>query len=359
MSIIITNNGKGAVKLDKSSFAEEGKLQKFILENPDSIPLYDIKEDIRLLILCPEFPTKTGPIDLLATDQEGEIYVIETKLYKNPDKRLVIAQVLDYGTSLWRDSYDFEAFVDRANSIIQEKFNTDLKGRLRDFLEFGDEDVAEVIRKMKINLQDGNIKFVILMDQLHEQLKSIVVFLNEKSNFSIYPVQLEQYNHKDMEITVPKIHCTEAKKDRPQSKTERIPTDDEIIESYAGDPIAKQKIKDILDFVIKLNSGEKTMADFQAHKTGKTISFSIRPGNIERTWVGLTIKPQKNCIDFWVNIKYKETVKDIAIANLPGIESENKKTKDTGGIIARWPLQHFSLKAFEAFIEAVKAAYTN
>lgn len=40
-------------------------------------------------------------IDAVALDQNGDIYLIETKLYKNPDKRQVIAQVLDYGASLW------------------------------------------------------------------------------------------------------------------------------------------------------------------------------------------------------------------------------------------------------------------
>jgi hypothetical protein len=48
------------------------------------------------------FPTNSGPIDALGINKDGEIYIIETKLYKNPDKRLVVAQVLDYGASLWQ-----------------------------------------------------------------------------------------------------------------------------------------------------------------------------------------------------------------------------------------------------------------
>ena len=32
---------------------------------------------------------------------EGEVYGIETKLARNPDRRTVVAQALDYGAALW------------------------------------------------------------------------------------------------------------------------------------------------------------------------------------------------------------------------------------------------------------------
>ena len=82
MAIIISKNGKNAVKVDKSTFDKEDYLQRYIHENPESIPLYDIKEDIHLLILAREFPTNSGPIDAIGIDKDGEIYLVETKLYK-------------------------------------------------------------------------------------------------------------------------------------------------------------------------------------------------------------------------------------------------------------------------------------
>ena len=65
----------------------EDNLQQYIYDNPESIPLYEIKEDIRLLILAREFATKSGPIDAIGTDKDGEIYLVETKFYKNPKNR--------------------------------------------------------------------------------------------------------------------------------------------------------------------------------------------------------------------------------------------------------------------------------
>ena len=97
MAIIVSKGGKGAKKIEKSDFEVEDYLQQYVYDNPESIPLTDIKEGVRLLVLAREFPTQSGPIDVLGVDRDGEIYCIETKLYKNPDKRLVVAHA-----GLWR-----------------------------------------------------------------------------------------------------------------------------------------------------------------------------------------------------------------------------------------------------------------
>ena len=91
MSIIISQNGKHARKIDQSNFDKEDRLQQYIHENPESIPIYELNEDKRLFVVQREFPTNSGPIDALAIDQDGDIYIVETKLFKNPDKRTVVA----------------------------------------------------------------------------------------------------------------------------------------------------------------------------------------------------------------------------------------------------------------------------
>jgi len=48
MSIIISQDGKKAQKVDKSDFEKEGYLQNYIHENPESIPVYEIEEDKKL-----------------------------------------------------------------------------------------------------------------------------------------------------------------------------------------------------------------------------------------------------------------------------------------------------------------------
>ena len=83
MSIIISKEGQQATKLERDVIHREDYLQQYIDGNPDCIPLHDLKENIRLLIVARDFTTpRGGCIDLLGVDADGEIYIVETKLAK-------------------------------------------------------------------------------------------------------------------------------------------------------------------------------------------------------------------------------------------------------------------------------------
>jgi len=212
MSIIISKNGQNAKKIDKSDFQKEHYLQEYIQNNPDSIPIYEIKEDKRLFIVKREFPTYAGLIDALAVDRDGEIYIVETKLYKNPDKRTVVAQVLDYGAALWKHMNDFQEFIDILNTETRAKFNMDFEEKLKDFFELSDEEIILATETMRKNLNEGNIKFVVLMNSIDERLKDLILYINQNSQFDIYAVELEYYKFEDYEIMIPKIFGVEVKK---------------------------------------------------------------------------------------------------------------------------------------------------
>lgn len=213
MPIIISNNGKGAVRVNESKFEKEGHLQEYIYENPEMLPLYEIKEDIRFLILAREFPTNSGPIDAIGIDKEGDIYIVETKLYKNPDKRIVIAQVLDYGASLWKSSIDFSDFTATLDKNIRKKFNLGLSEKLSSYFELSEEETDLLMESVRKNLNEGKFKFVVLMDRLEDRLKDLIIFVNENSKFDIYAVELDYYKHESWEIMIPKLFGNEVKKD--------------------------------------------------------------------------------------------------------------------------------------------------
>lgn len=213
MSIIISRNGKNAVRVEKSSFDKEDFLQQYIYENPESIPLYDIKEDIRLLILAREFQTNSGPIDALGVDRDGEIYIVETKLFRNPDKRTVIAQALDYGAALWKHSGDFAHFVASLDTAVNKTFDMSLVAKLRDFFGLSEEEAATLLESVRRNLSEGAFRFVVLMDQLDDRLKDLVIYVNQNSQFDVYAVEFEYYKHETQEIIIPKIFGAEVKKE--------------------------------------------------------------------------------------------------------------------------------------------------
>ena len=211
MSIIISENGKKAQKIDKSEFEKEDYLQNYIHENPESIPVYEIEENKRLFVVAREFSTESGPIDALAIDKDGDIYVVETKLYDNPDKRKVVAQALDYGASLWRHS-DYNEFISKINNEINNKFKISFEEKIKDFFATDDEQVIAILDAIKRNLQQGNIKFVILMDAIEDRLKDLIVYINQNSQFDIYAVQMEYYKFEKYEIMIPKLSGVEVKK---------------------------------------------------------------------------------------------------------------------------------------------------
>lgn len=276
MVIIISKNGINAKKIEKSSFEKEDYLQKYIYENPESIPLYDVKENTQLLVLCREFSTNSGPIDALGIDREGNIYLVETKLYKNPDKRLVVAQALDYGASLWK-SYKFEDFINQINSFLYKKLKVSINQRIKDFFHLGDEEVNNVIENIGSNLREGSFKFVVLMDKLHQQLKDLIIYLNQNSEFDIFAVELEYYKYEDYEIMIPRLFGSEIKKDINVSLGARKKWDEQ---SFFED--AKNKLNDKqLEAVRKLYDFSKQKADDIFFGTGVSLgSFNPKFYNV-------------------------------------------------------------------------------
>ncbi len=210
MAIIVSQNNQNARRIEESGFNLEDNLQEYVINNPEVIPIYDIDADARLFVAAREFGTQSGPIDALGFDASGNIYIIETKLFKNPDKRTVVAQALDYGASMWRHATDFDTFIAQLDAHTQKQFEATFKDKYQAF--FSLDDASDNLLTIKDNLAEGNIKFVVLMDSLDERLKDLILYVNQNSKFDIYAVDFEYYKHDQFEIVIPKLYGTEVKK---------------------------------------------------------------------------------------------------------------------------------------------------
>lgn len=272
MSIIISRNGEKAVSVEKSSFDREDYLQQYIYQNPESIPLAQLKENVRLLILAREFPTNSGPIDAIGIDRDGDLYIVETKLYKNPDKRTVIAQALDYGAALWKHSNDFGEFINILDNHAKRVFGVTANEKIQDFFELSDEEVERLVENAKRSLDEGKFKFVVLMDKLEDRLRDLILYVNQNSQFDVYAVELEYYKHGEYEIMIPKIYGAEVKKDInvASSTSERRKWDESSLiqnfkENYSSESF--RAFQQIYDFC-------KERADQVNFGTGQYASFS-------------------------------------------------------------------------------------
>lgn len=325
MAIIISRDGKNAKKIDKEDFAKEGYLQNYIHENPESIPVYEIEEDKKLFVVAREFPTESGPIDALAIDKDGDIYVVETKLYKNPDKRTVVAQSLDYGASLWRHG-NYEEFIKRINNEINKKFQISFEEKVKSFFDIDEDQTIVVLESIRINLREGNIKFVILMDAIDDRLKDLIVYVNQNSQFDIYAVQIEYYKFESYEIVIPKLFGVEVKKNISTASSSQRRIWDE--QSFIAQ--TKEKLDKDAEKLINLYAFFKQTADKIRWGTGnsngsfapiinklcKTISpFSFySDGNIMIKFNWLNHYGNKNTVDEFYNyfieeLRTKTTIK--------------------------------------------------
>ncbi|MDD4027409.1 MAG: hypothetical protein PHO75_04485, partial [Candidatus Shapirobacteria bacterium] len=349
---IISKNGKNAIKLDKSNFRLEDNLQQYIYDNPESIPLYDIKEDIKLLILAREFSTKSGPIDALGVDKDGELYLIETKFYKNPDKRTVVAQVLDYGASLWSNFRDFGNFIEQINLHTNKDFGKTLKQRLTDFFEISDDEINYLLENTRRNLNDGNFKFVVLMDHLHDQLKDLIIFLNNNSEFTVYAVELEYYKHQDFEILIPKLYGSEVKKDIGKSTVSKIILTDEEFINYYKDRPEETLVEELLRLSNRINENQSNYPNIMSIKTPKFLNFYLTTSFEDKVSINLPVNPdaEGGGLQIWgsdVNRQKVESVLNDSKLKYEKIIFKGNKS----GKIARIQLKNITIDQFDNFLK--------
>lgn len=187
-------------------------MQTQIAANPNILPLHEIEDGTELIAVVREFAVSTGFIDILGFDAQGEIYVVETKLVRNPDRRTVVAQALDYGASLWAGSADMDQFIAEVNALRARNGESNLRDALM-AAHGGDEAAADTsIERIGRNMTNGAFRFVIPMDRIPEELKDLTRYLNQNSRFALYLVELEQYQHDELTVVVPRLFGAETRK---------------------------------------------------------------------------------------------------------------------------------------------------
>lgn len=243
---IIISNEEGTRKIEESKFEAEHKLQEYIYDNPEVLPIEEIEEEIPFIIVAREVPTNSGPIDALGFDSNGNIYVIETKLYNNSDKRKVMAQVMDYGAALWKHTNDFGEFMRDLRDRYRDKFDEELDDSLVTYFDKEEDDLDEYFDNVKQNLDEGKYRFVILMDRVDSRLKDLILFMNQNSRFDIYAVELDYYKFDGYHLSIPKIFGAEVKKSVGSSSgSKRRTWDEESFFEDAKNNLSESEIESI------------------------------------------------------------------------------------------------------------------
>jgi len=169
----------------------ESELQKLLVKSPSLIPIDEIREGAAPLVFAVgEFGLPgSGATDVLAFSPQGDIAIIECKLAINPEiKRKVIGQILEYAACLWGMTYE------EVDARIQR-----LKGKsLADLVAesvAGEWDEEQFRKGIKQTLETGSFILVIVVDEVNEELRRIIRYLNEcsKSAFSLHALEIKRF----------------------------------------------------------------------------------------------------------------------------------------------------------------------
>ena len=286
MTIIISSNGKEPKILKPESFKDEKAMQKFIANNPESLGLVKYKTDLNLRIICREFSTLHGEyIDHIGVDQYGDIYIIETKFYANPDKRKVIAQIIDYGATFWSNRKDFEDFEIKVNNWLKKERNTSLNEEIE---KFGEDKFEDLKEKIVDNFSNSRFKFVIVMDEVDDKTKNIVGFLTENSEFTIILIEFKHYSHDGNDIIVPELYGHEIEKTKRSTQRKHYDWDRQELFDYISDFTeneinAVQKVHDFIENYdpSSLKYGESSQPRCMGYFKGTRANISIRGDNLK------------------------------------------------------------------------------
>jgi len=214
MTIIVSKDSSKFKNIESTNFALESNIQEKIKEGEIMKKIKLVPdEDLTLLPLAREFWTNSGRIDVIAIGAKGDIYIIETKLIKNTDRREILAQIIDYAGAMWVEFRDLNKFEEKLKD--NKSFSAGSLSELirnSDFEIKSDLDIDEILEKMQLHLERGEFKFVTVWDKLEPKLENAINYLNEKTELTVYAVTFEYYKYDGLEILIPSVYGHESEK---------------------------------------------------------------------------------------------------------------------------------------------------
>ncbi|MFN3219822.1 MAG: hypothetical protein ACE367_25320 [Acidimicrobiales bacterium] len=202
-----------------TAYDDEAALQTLLETSPELLP---VDEPI---MLVREFWIPTiGAADLVGITASGEIVIVECKLRANPQiRREVVGQTLAYAGGIWRLGRD--GFRDQFESKATKSIVSAL-------VDLGSTDVAAASAAIDDAVERGQFRLIIAVDDITAELRTIVEFLNARTEgFEIVALELRYSRQDDLEILVPQVYGAEV------AETKR---------AAAGKATQKHSIDDVL-----------------------------------------------------------------------------------------------------------------
>jgi hypothetical protein len=226
----------------------EADLQRLLLESPSLIPIDEMREGISpLVVAVGEFGLPgSGSTDMLAFTADGDVAVIECKLAGNPEsKRKVIGQILEYAAFLWGMTYD----------EVDERVKLRKEGKaLSELIEAavaGQWEEPSFRAGLSETLRNGGFVLIIVVDELNDELRRIIRYVNEcgTSGYSLHALEVRRYRSKGVDMLIPRLHGTSVKQ-TPSAVKRKKWSEPEFFEKLqaATDETTAQIVRDLFEW---------------------------------------------------------------------------------------------------------------
>ncbi|MCP3877642.1 MAG: hypothetical protein GY701_04510 [Sulfitobacter sp.] len=173
---------------ESSAYENEAHLQQMLAEQPGWIPGVDAPA-----FTAQELHTTAGPIDVCIVGSDGGLTVVECKLASNSEKRrMVVGQVIDYASAVWREGAD---------------------GFVRSWEARTGQNLAELLPDTSMdqlvsNIESARIDLCLAVDEIDADLRRLVEFLNKatRPDVRVTALQLAYARQGAVEILVPSTY---------------------------------------------------------------------------------------------------------------------------------------------------------
>ncbi|MCA0323974.1 MAG: endonuclease NucS [Actinobacteria bacterium] len=191
---ILVTGPAGVVDLVEVQADNEQELQEILRENPQLVPAEDLGLIGDLLVVGRETQVASGAIDLLCLSRSGELVIIEFKTGpQNSDFRHALAQVIDYGSDLWKledwETFD-EGVVHRylKSQYVDPRFKAcaDLRGAATVGWDLSAAEWDALSTRLDQVIKEGDFHFVVAAQRFIDSIQTSVRYLNATAQAGRY-----------------------------------------------------------------------------------------------------------------------------------------------------------------------------
>ncbi len=260
-----------------TAYTNEDELQRLVAETPTLLPGVGDGP----IAVAREVPLgSAGYVDILIVEASGEITLVECKLRANPEiRRQVVGQALAYAAAVWQSDYGEldDAFVSRAGrplaSLVAEG-ETD----------WDEEEFRETVAR---NLSEGSLRLVIAVDEITDELKRTVTFLNRHTTSALRLLALELRRAADdgVEVLILESYGEESAGEKPRRGRGRGDEAGMIaaIRAQHPGPVGERMIA-LYEFVrdrgARLSWAASGVAAFLGEDDGNPVAVSVGPSSV-------------------------------------------------------------------------------